>query len=51
MTRRVCVLWIAADLAREAAREETQPQQEITETEVYNTLAVICEPTSYALAV
>jgi CBS-domain-containing membrane protein len=39
-----------ADLAREAAREETQPQQEITETEIGYTLAAICEPTSHALA-
>jgi CBS domain-containing protein len=33
-----------ADLAREAAQEQARPQQEITETEVGDTLAVICGP-------
>lgn len=32
-----------ADLAREAAREDTHPKQEVTETEVGGTLAAICE--------
>lgn len=33
-----------ADLAREAAREDTKPTQEITETEIGDTLAAICQP-------
>lgn len=33
-----------ADLAQEAARERTAPKHEITENEVADTLAVICEP-------
>ena len=33
-----------ADLAREAARQSTAARQEITETEVGDTLAAICEP-------
>jgi CBS domain-containing protein len=33
-----------ADLAREAARQSTGAKQEITETEVGDTLAAICEP-------
>jgi CBS domain-containing protein len=33
-----------ADLAREAARESTAGKQEITEMEVGDTLAAICEP-------
>lgn len=33
-----------ADLAREAARERTQQRKEITETEIGDTLAAICEP-------
>lgn len=33
-----------ADLAREAARENMFPTQEITETEVGDTLAAICQP-------
>ncbi len=32
-----------ADLAREAAREQTRAQKEITETEVGDTLATICQ--------
>lgn len=32
-----------ADLAREAARERSSPRKEITETEVGDTLAAICE--------
>jgi len=39
-----------ADLAREAARESTRPKQEITEMEVGNTLAAICQPTGQQLA-
>lgn len=33
-----------ADLAQEAARERTATSQEITETEIGDTLAAICEP-------
>jgi len=33
-----------ADLAREAAREKSLSRQEITETEVGDTLAAICQP-------
>ena len=40
-----------ADLAREAAREHKQPKPEITETEVGDTLAAICEPAANTLAV
>jgi CBS-domain-containing membrane protein len=40
-----------ADLAREAAHEQKQVGQEITETEVGDTLAAICEPTGHALAI
>jgi CBS domain-containing protein len=39
-----------ADLAREAARELAQSAQEITETEVGDTLAAICQPTAPRLA-
>jgi CBS domain-containing protein len=39
-----------ADLAREAAREQTQHQSEITETEVGDTLAAICQPSTQSLA-
>jgi CBS-domain-containing membrane protein len=39
-----------ADLAQEAARERTANAQEITETEVGDTLAAICEPTTHRLA-
>jgi CBS-domain-containing membrane protein len=39
-----------ADLAREAARESTAAKQEITETEVGDTLAAICQPASQRLA-
>jgi CBS domain-containing protein len=34
-----------ADLAREAVREQTQTPRELTEVEVSDTLAAICEPT------
>lgn len=39
-----------ADLAREAAREDTAPQKEITEMEVGDTLAAICQPSGQQLA-
>jgi CBS domain-containing protein len=39
-----------ADLAREAARENHSPKQEITETEVGDTLAAICQPSTSQLA-
>jgi len=39
-----------ADLAREAARESTAAKQEITETEVGDTLAAICQPAGQRLA-
>jgi CBS domain-containing protein len=39
-----------ADLAQEAARERTAKSQEITETEVGDTLATICEPMHRQLA-
>jgi len=39
-----------ADLAREAARETTKPQQEIMESEVGDTLASICRPVPSAVA-
>lgn len=39
-----------ADLAREAARENTAPKQEVTETEVGDTLANICQPSAQQLA-
>ena len=39
-----------ADLAQEAARERTARTQEITETEVGDTLAAICKPTDSLLA-
>jgi CBS domain-containing protein len=39
-----------ADLAREAARESTTAKQEITEMEVGDTLAAICQPASERLA-
>lgn len=39
-----------ADLAREAARENNSPKQEITETEVGDTLAAICQPPAQQLA-
>ena len=35
-----------ADLAREAARENHSPKQEITEMEVGDTLAAICQPST-----
>jgi len=38
-----------ADLAREAAREQTRPQKEITETEVGDTLATICQAPPHSL--
>ena len=39
-----------ADLAREAARERTRPRKDITETEVGDTLAAICETPNQSLA-
>jgi CBS domain-containing protein len=39
-----------ADLAQEAMRERTASKQEITETEVGDTLAAICEPVGRQLA-
>jgi CBS domain-containing protein len=39
-----------ADLAQEAARERAATSQEITETEVGDTLAAICEPLHRQLA-
>lgn len=39
-----------ADLAKEALRETSATTQEITETEVGDTLAAICQPTSRPLA-
>lgn len=39
-----------ADLAREAARESTATQQEITEMEVGDTLAAICQPSVHQQA-
>ena len=39
-----------ADLARQAARERTRPRKDITEGEVGDTLAAICEPTPQPLA-
>jgi len=39
-----------ADLAREAARERSAAKQEITETEVGDTLAAICQPAGERLA-
>jgi CBS domain-containing protein len=39
-----------ADLAQEASRERTATSQEITETEVGDTLAAICEPQHRQLA-
>ncbi len=38
-----------ADLAREAAREQTRPHKEITETEVGDTLATICQSSPHSL--
>jgi hypothetical protein len=39
-----------ADLAREAARELGSASQEVTETEVGDTLAAICQPRGQQLA-
>ncbi|HEY0943592.1 MAG TPA: CBS domain-containing protein [Steroidobacter sp.] len=39
-----------ADLARQAARESTAPRREISETEVGDTLAAICQPSAQQLA-
>lgn len=39
-----------ADLAREAAREDHSPKQEVTEMEVGDTLAAICQPSTGQLA-
>jgi CBS-domain-containing membrane protein len=38
-----------ADLAREAAREQRRPHREITETEVGDTLATICQSPPHSL--
>jgi CBS domain-containing protein len=38
-----------ADLAREAAREQTQAHRAVTEVEVNDTLAAICQPTGQSL--
>jgi CBS domain-containing protein len=38
-----------ADLAREAAREQTQEHREVTEVEVNDTLAAICQPNGQSL--
>ncbi len=40
-----------ADIAREAAREQTRPNREVTEVEVNDTFAAICEPTRQPLIV
>lgn len=39
-----------ADLAREAAREDTSPTHDISETEVGDTLAAICQPSAQQVA-
>ncbi len=39
-----------ADIAREAARERSRAAQDVTATEVGDTLAAICEPSAHALA-
>lgn len=39
-----------ADLARQAARERTRPRKDVTEGEVGDTLAAICQPTQQPLA-
>jgi CBS domain-containing protein len=39
-----------ADLARQAARERTRPRKDITESEVGDTLAAICQPIQQPLA-
>jgi hypothetical protein len=39
-----------ADLAQEAARERTATTKEITETEIGDTLAAICQPQGRQLA-
>ena len=38
-----------ADLAREAAREQTRAYREVTEVEVNDTLAAICQPSGQSL--
>jgi CBS domain-containing protein len=38
-----------ADLARQAAREQTQAHREVTEVEVNDTLAAICQPSGQSL--
>ena len=38
-----------ADIAREAAREQTRPRREVTEVEVNETLAAICNPSRQSL--
>jgi CBS domain-containing protein len=40
-----------ADLAREAARQQTRAQREVTEVEVNDTLAAICQPNGQSLPV
>jgi CBS domain-containing protein len=40
-----------ADIAREALREQASPHRDITEVEVNDTLAAICEPSRPSLAV
>ena len=39
-----------ADLAREAVRERTHPRKVVTENDIGNTLAAICEPPRHSLA-
>lgn len=39
-----------ADLAREAIRERTHPRKNVTETDIGNTLAAICESPPHPLA-
>ncbi|MGC8522595.1 MAG: CBS domain-containing protein [Steroidobacteraceae bacterium] len=39
-----------ADLAREAIRERSHPRKEVTENDIGNTLAAICEPPRHPLA-
>src|SRR5882757_5343420 len=38
-----------ADLAREAVREQTRAHREVTEVEVNDTLAAICQPSGQSL--
>ncbi len=39
-----------ADLAREASRERTHARKEVTESDIGNTLAAICEPPHHPMA-